>query len=179
MNRKVSDRNKRNKINKKTSVVLWIILIIFFTGLFFFYRKPIIGIHNNMNELSSYDAKIRHEERIAAEWKSQIEYLNSPEGKKFIAKLNGFYEPGEQVIILSENTIIPQGLKQQKNIFGKKIKFACKEHTKKGRYHYNSDCVSCRKINELFEKDINKEEYNTEDALGVTKEKENQEKKKN
>lgn len=177
MDRKVSDRKKRNKINKKTSVVLWIIFIIFFTGLFFFYRKPIMGIRANTRELSSYEAKIKHEERIAAEWKSQIEYLNAPEGKKFIAKLNGFYEPGEQVIILSENTILPQGLKQQKNIFGKKIKFACKEHTKKGKYHYNDDCVSCKKINELFEKGTNKEEYNTEDALGVIKE--NQKKKKN
>lgn len=151
----MSKRKSKNSTNKATRNGLIIIFLFVFIILFLLYFKPIHNLNISKNELQKRQMELEEEKESAQEIKSKLAYLNTPAGVKHIAKINGFVEPGEVVIQLTDNpTLIIE--KPKKNIFGKEIRLACDEHTIKGKPHYNNNCVVCQKINKIYEKSKNK-----------------------
>lgn len=135
-----------NKATKLLYVAIGIIIIGFLVIL---YLTPSQKLKKSEIELDNRKIALEQEKESAQEIKSKLAYLNTPAGIKHIAKLNGFVEPGEVVIQLTDNpTLIIE--KPRRNIFGKESKLACEEHTIKGKPHYNKDCVVCQKINKIY-----------------------------
>ena len=81
------------------------------------YYKPVVSSYKSSRELSLREEQYIDEQYKAMEIKAKLAYLNTEDGIKHIAKLNGFVEPGEVVLQLSEK--VNTTVKPKKNIFGK------------------------------------------------------------
>lgn len=162
----MKNKRKRRKINKNTSLVFLIFFIIVFGFLFMFYKNSVCDYYANKKEYNRVTDKLKKEQRKTYELKAKIDYLNTPDGLVYIAKLNGFVEPGEYIIQISDD-VQADPENHPKNIFGRKIKYACKDHTVKGRPRYNPDCVCCQKVNEIYEAKENEMLQEIEDRKTV------------
>lgn len=148
-------RKSKNTFNRATKNILTFVFFIIIIALFILYYKPIHDLNISKKEFQKKQMELENEKESAQEIRAKLAYLNTPAGIRHIAKLNGFVEPGEVVIQLTDNPnfIIE---KPKKNILGKEKKLACDEHTIKGKPHYNNDCVVCQKINKIYEKSKDK-----------------------
>ena len=144
----------KNKINKNTRRLIIVVTIVFVCVLVFIYYKPLRSLYKSSGELSMREEQLLDEQYKAMEIKAKLAYLNTEDGIKHIAKLNGFVEPGEVVIELSEKINTVTSIKPKKNIFGKYEKIACTEHTVKDKPHYNPECIVCQKLNDIYYKQI-------------------------
>ncbi len=140
------------KSNRSTKILIGFIICIFIAFIVSVYYKPVMSSHKSSKELSLREEQYIDEQYKAMEIKAKLAYLNTDDGIKHIAKLNGFVEPGEVVLQLSEK--VNTTIKPKKNIFGKYLKIACSEHTIKDKPHYNPDCVVCQKLNDIYYKQM-------------------------
>ena len=166
-----SYKNTGLKSNKSTRFLLILAFCIFIAFIVSVYYKPVISSHKSSKELSLREEQYIDEQYKAMEIKAKLAYLNTEDGIKHIAKLNGFVEPGEVVLQLSEKINTSGTIKPKKNIFGKYVKIACNEHTIKDKPHYNPDCVVCQKLNDIYYKQMILQEQ--EEAQKKAEEKKN------
>lgn len=164
---------KRKKVNKRNKRIRYLILILFIIATAFYYYKPVKGYLVSSKILASKEQKLATEQRKTAEMQAKIAYLNTDEGSRYIAKLNGFIEPGEVLIQLADppvsvdSNISSKDKKSSKKrfwFFGSKNKVqvvACKKHIVNGKPVPDPKCDECKKINQsnIQEKDVKIKEY--------------------
>ena len=141
---------KKIKKNKATRNIIIAIILIFVIFIISIYYKPFISLIKSSKEFGIRQEQLIDEQYAAQEIKAKLRFLNTPDGEKHIAKLNGFVEPGEVVIELSEKKNSAETIKPKRR--GGKI--ACGEHTIKGKAHYNPDCIVCQKLNDIYYKQM-------------------------
>jgi len=164
---------KRKRVNKKNKRIRYLIVILFIIVTAFYYYKPVKGYFVSSKILASKEQKLSTEQRKTAEMQAKIAYLNTEEGSRYIAKLNGFIEPGEVLIQLADppvsvdSNISSKDKKSSKKgfwLFGSKNKVqavACKKHTINGNPTPDPKCDECQKINQsnIQKEDVKNKEY--------------------